>query len=63
MAEQVPPENYISLLSPTLVDNKIPITDELGRMLSTDRTHLTKYGAIYFGKKAVVGTAYSEAFK
>lgn len=62
MAEQVPPENYISLLSPTLFDNKIPITDELGRMLNTDRTHLTKYGAIYFGKETVVGTAYSKAF-
>lgn len=63
MASRVPRESYISLLNPTLVGNKIPITDELGRMLSTDRAHLTKYGAIYFGNRAVVGTPYSEIFR
>ena len=63
MASRVPPESYISLLNPTLVGNKVPITDELGRMLSTDRAHLTKYGAIYFGNRAVAGTPYSEIFR
>lgn len=63
MAGRVPRESYISLLNPTLVGNKIPITDELGRLLSTDRAHLTKYGAIYFGNRAVVGTPYSEIFR
>jgi peptidoglycan/LPS O-acetylase OafA/YrhL len=63
MGERVPQENYISLLKPTLVENTIPITDEFGRMLSTDRAHLTKYGAIYFGQKAIVGSPYSEIFR
>jgi peptidoglycan/LPS O-acetylase OafA/YrhL len=63
MSEALPQEHFISLLTPTLVNGKIPITDELGRMLSTDRRHLTKYGAVYFGKKAVIGTSYSELFR
>lgn len=32
-------------------------------MLSTDRTHLTKDGAIYFGDKAIVDSPYSEIFR
>jgi peptidoglycan/LPS O-acetylase OafA/YrhL len=63
MNSSIPSQHYISLLTPTLVDGEIPITDNLGRMLSTDRRHLTKYGAIYFGEKAVKGTLYSELFK
>lgn len=62
MATVIPASNFISLLSPTLKGNKIPITDDLGRMLSTDRSHLTKYGAIYFGKKALANTLYSKLF-
>ena len=62
MSELIPHEHFISLLSPTLVGDKIPITDELGRMLSIDRAHLTKYGAIYFGKKIFFNTSYSKLF-
>lgn len=63
MSNIVPSKHYISLLMPTLVSDKIPITDELGHMISTDRAHLTKYGAIYFGQKAVKETSYSEIFR
>ena len=63
MSEAIPKEHFISLLTPTLVNGKVPITDEFGRMLSTDRAHLTKYGALYFGKKAVLGTSYAELFR
>jgi len=63
MSKFVPSEYYISLLAPTLVSNKVPITDELGRMISTDRAHLTKYGSIYFGQKVVKYTRYSDFFK
>jgi peptidoglycan/LPS O-acetylase OafA/YrhL len=63
MADIIPSENFISLLAPTLCNGKVPITDDYGRMLSTDRTHLTKYGAIYFGQRAVVGTPYGDLFK
>jgi peptidoglycan/LPS O-acetylase OafA/YrhL len=63
MAKAIPSEHFISLLEPTVVDGKITVTDDKGRMLSTDRSHLTKYGALYFGKKAVAYTRYIEIFK
>jgi len=63
MREAIPSEHFISLLEPTVVGGKIPVTDDMGRMLSTDRTHLTKYGALYFGKKAVANTRYAEIFQ
>ncbi len=63
MSDAIPSEHFISLLKPTVVASKIPITDELGRMLSTDRSHLTKYGALYFGKNAVANTRYADLFK
>jgi hypothetical protein len=31
--------------------------------LSTDRAHVTKYGAIYFGQKVLLNHAYAEAFR
>jgi peptidoglycan/LPS O-acetylase OafA/YrhL len=63
MARAIPSEYYISLLGPTLVKKNIPITDHAGRMLSTDRKHLTKYGALFFGKKAIADTRYADLFK
>lgn len=63
MGDRIPVDNYISLLKPILVGNTVPITDESGRLLSTDRTHVTKYGAIFLGNKAVVNSPYSEIFR
>jgi peptidoglycan/LPS O-acetylase OafA/YrhL len=63
MRDIIPNEHFISLLGPTVVALKIPVTDDMGRMLSTDRSHLTKYGALYFGKKAVVNTRYADIFQ
>lgn len=60
MSSIINKDNFISLISPVLLGNKIPITDDLGRMLSTDRAHLTKFGAIYFGEKALKKTYFSE---
>jgi len=34
MSEAIPSENFISLLKPTVVSNKMPVTDDMGRMLS-----------------------------
>ncbi|MGI2125801.1 acyltransferase family protein [Shewanella oncorhynchi] len=62
MRETIPKEYFISLLEPILVSNKVPITDSKGYMLSTDRSHLTRFGAIYFGQHAVKNTAYSKSF-
>ncbi|MBO1895823.1 acyltransferase [Shewanella sp. BF02_Schw] len=62
MRDKIPPENYISLLSYTLVSNKVPITDDFGHIISSDREHLTMYGAIYFGQN-LLNTPYSDIFK
>lgn len=62
MALIIPESHYISLLSPTIRGNMVPITDDLGRILSTDRAHLTKYGAIFFGDKAVKNSEFSTIF-
>lgn len=37
-------------------DGRIPITDEEGRILSPDRIHFTRYGAVYFGAHILPGT-------
>lgn len=63
MKAAIPEKNFISLLGPILVNQSIPITDNMGRMLSTDRVHLTRYGAIFLGKKSVAPTRYAEIFK
>ena len=44
---------FISLLKPVIRNGCIPITDEQGRLLSTDRAHVTRYGAIYFGQRVI----------
>lgn len=62
LSSSIPQENYISLLSAVEREGKIPITDEFGRLLSTDRVHLTKYGAIYFGQRALLPSRYSKSF-
>ena len=63
MLSSIPALNFISLLAPTLKGEKIPITDNSGRMLSTDRAHLTKFGAIYFGDKSLKNSEYANLFK
>jgi hypothetical protein len=59
-SSDVPAENYISLLGPVVKDGLVPITDELGRMLSTDRAHVTKYGAKFFGEHALRNSVYGD---
>jgi peptidoglycan/LPS O-acetylase OafA/YrhL len=63
MRRVLPRESFISLIEPVLSDGKIPVTDEDGYILSADREHFTRYGAIYFGKKAVLSTHYSDFFR
>jgi peptidoglycan/LPS O-acetylase OafA/YrhL len=47
----IPKANYLSIMSKISNSEGVLITDENGNLLSGDRTHLTKYGAIYIGKK------------
>ena len=62
MKRDIPQGMYISLIGPLIVDGAIPVTDEKGNMLSTDRAHLTKYGALYFGRKVVKHTKFAKEF-
>lgn len=63
MLADVPAENYLSLMSAVVKNGDIPITDEMGLPISTDRVHLTKFGAIYFGRKALLTSRYGELLK
>jgi len=46
--------NYISLMKPIVRDGYIPITDADGRLISIDRAHITKFGAIFFGQRVLL---------
>ena len=59
----IPSSNYISLLRPTVSGGSIPITDAEGRLLSVDRVHVTKFGAIFFGQRAILGSRYGEILR
>lgn len=55
----VPAKYFLSIYDRTLdKKNRIPITDEHGRLITPDRAHLTRYGAIYFGKRVLWNTPY-----
>lgn len=47
----IPSSYRISILQAIRKGDRIPITDANGVLLSADRRHLTKYGAIYVGKR------------
>jgi len=59
----VPRDNYISLMKPIVRDGYIPITDADGRLISIDRAHITKFGAIFFGQRVLLGSRYGETMK
>lgn len=63
MSQLVPADHYISLLKPITKNGDVPITDGEGRLLSVDRVHLTKFGAIYIGEKALLDSRYGEILK
>lgn len=56
LASQVRLDQFVSLIGSVMVNGQMPITDEKGRLLSTDRVHVTRYGAVYFGEKAIQPT-------
>ena len=60
VSQIVPEYYYISLMKPTVKDGYIPITDADGRLLSIDREHITKFGAIFFGQKALLPSRFGE---
>jgi len=51
----IPKKNYISIID-VLADesNSIIVTDNQGRLISSDRVHLTRYGAIYVGENLTI---------
>ncbi len=52
-SEVIPLANYISLMQPLTNKEGVIVTDEFGHLISSDRIHLTRYGAIYIGRKLV----------
>ncbi|NMG55444.1 acyltransferase family protein [Aromatoleum aromaticum] len=52
----VPVKNSISILEGLKKQESVQITDEKGRLLSPDRTHLTKYGAQLVGQRVLVSS-------
>lgn len=61
MEQQVSPAHFIAVLTPILKDRHIPITDQRGRLLSSDRQHLTRFGAMYLGEKVLRGSSFEDA--
>jgi len=62
-AEIIPSAHYISLLKPVVRNGYIPITDTHGRLISIDRAHVTKYGAVFFGQTVLARSRYGEVLK
>lgn len=58
--EVVPGRNLVDLLSMIQVGEDVLITDEEGRLLSPDTTHLTRFGARYIGSRALLGGSFQE---
>ena len=56
----IPAPHYISMMKPLTNASGILITDDRGYLLSGDRTHLTRYGAIYVGRKVFRDSAISD---
>ena len=50
----IPNDLYISIIEGLGNGNEILITDEAGHILSPDRRHLTKHGAIFIGKNVFI---------
>ncbi len=63
MRARIPPENYISILSPIVKNGMIPITDDQGQLLSADRIHLTQFGARFLGLKSLVDSRYGSVLR
>jgi hypothetical protein len=57
LVKMIPPDNYLSLLAPIVRDNRVPVTDNKGFPLTLDRGHLTRFGAVFLGEKALVGSS------
>lgn len=50
----IPQKNYISILDGISNEDGVVVTDEIGRLISGDRTHLTRYGAEFIGKEVML---------
>ena len=58
----IPKKHYLSIIDALIDQNgNMLITDENGRLLSADRVHLTRYGAIYVGAQVLFLSPVTEA--
>jgi len=60
MVRQIPSSHFISIFGAISVDGKVPVTDSDGYILSPDRVHLTKRGAIYVGQSVLFNSPISQ---
>lgn len=56
----IPSKNYLSIMDKLVNQNGVLVTDGQGRLLSADRTHLTKFGAIYVGDNLFIDSDISK---
>jgi hypothetical protein len=61
--EMIPARYRISLLENVRLNDTVPISDSFGRLLSTDRNHLTKYGAQFFGEVVLKNGMFERALE
>lgn len=62
-SDALPSKNYISIMSPLTNEDGVLITDELGRLISPDRTHLTKFGAIFIGREIFLQSEFNDVWE
>ena len=58
-SQAIPATHYISMMDPLTNASGIVITDDEGYLLSGDRTHVTRHGAIYLGRQVLKNTPIS----
>ncbi len=63
MASTIPAKHFISLMAQVRKGDMMPFTDEKGRLLSPDRVHFTKQGAIYFGQRVLKSNTFGRYLK
>lgn len=60
VSKAIPKGHYLSIMNVLSNDEGVLVTDGMGRLLSGDRDHLTRYGAIYVGSSLFSKSAISE---
>jgi len=64
LRQRVPLAHYLPIYEHVLLpDGLMPVTDAKARLLTPDRGHLTRAGAVYLGQRVLWGSTYERALK